>query len=90
MLMLNIYVISMYHPFTNESLFLSTQESSQGTEIGETIQWQLDPNHQQDIVKYLRTLPPQVRNTLYSINSNEIFIYGGCVFLSPFFNFILW
>ncbi|XP_035433216.1 specificity protein transcription factor 3 isoform X1 [Spodoptera frugiperda] len=39
-------------------------ESSQGTEIGETIQWQLDPNHQQDIVKYLRTLPPQQTQAL--------------------------
>ncbi|CAH1645676.1 unnamed protein product [Spodoptera littoralis] len=39
-------------------------ESSQGTEIGETIQWQLEPSHQQDIIKYLKTLPPQQTQVL--------------------------
>ncbi|CAH0701369.1 unnamed protein product [Spodoptera exigua] len=34
-------------------------ESSQGTEVGETIQWSIDPNHQQQIMKYLRSIPQQ-------------------------------
>ncbi|XP_075973264.1 uncharacterized protein LOC142974684 isoform X2 [Anticarsia gemmatalis] len=33
-------------------------ESSQGTEAGETVQWQLNGN-QQDLAKYLSQLPPQ-------------------------------
>ncbi|KAJ8730272.1 hypothetical protein PYW07_017310 [Mythimna separata] len=39
-------------------------ESSQGTESGETMQWQLNQCHQQDLVKYLSTLPPQQTQAL--------------------------
>ncbi|KAL4709916.1 hypothetical protein ACJJTC_003879, partial [Scirpophaga incertulas] len=34
-------------------------ESSQGTESSETITWQMSSSSQQDLIKYLNTLPPQ-------------------------------
>ncbi|XP_026725200.1 neurotrophin receptor-interacting factor homolog isoform X3 [Trichoplusia ni] len=39
-------------------------ESSQGTETSDSIQWQLGTSHQQDLVKYLNTLPPQQTQAL--------------------------
>ncbi|CAD0199288.1 unnamed protein product [Chrysodeixis includens] len=41
-------------------------ESSQGTETSDSVQWQrqLGTSHQQDLVKYLNTLPPQQTQAL--------------------------
>lgn len=62
-------VREIQHNIRKLIVFFLLQESSQGTEANENIQWQMSSSHQ-DLVKYLNGLPPQV-----NISSEFFFFY---------------